>query len=805
MSRSALLTILVSLFVFSCTNYDTGRYSLTPQPVDVMISRADSLLRIGEIDSAKSLYAAITSDGERNLRACAGLGKAALAERDWAEALSFAEKAIAVDTGSLPGHYIAAVAHRELGAFAFREPGFNGPSRYGDWARSRKHFGWILARESSYEDVLYQFALLLRYEGDRDGALDMDSSQIVRKPDLVGPQVGRYGLFRYFMFTEDSTEFVRWLGGLPGSMPRYFRAETFRRHGNFPAAESLLTSLLRTPGDVSLQAVRIALARLRFAQGDRFAAEAEYWNGVNEVHTRLGSAILFEDLKYIVSDGELTYFNSLDSVSRQRDFFRSFWNFRNPSLALKTNLRIQEHIRRFLHAEKTFEYYGARTQFNNPDRLKELRFPRAFALNDEFNDMGMIYLRQGDPDDIIRHDYSPFDEEVAGGGIGGRPPTKFFSGPGTKPRDEQVHDQEVFERKYQAQRPYGYAHDSFESWVFNGTSESPRMMFNFQKHNAVGNNWRLGAVPALDAMIDELRMWDLKYQRLHAGMESDRGPLRTQMTVEARDAVNYALSTERQTWEKKTETFRFPHAIDVFRAPDGRSLIDISYAIPLASLSRALPDSVKSIPVEIGFSLVDAKSRHAVTQRDTMQVGLSRTRTGAIIDLIRYTVPPDSYAVSMHVRPLLANMIGTWRQTLRVADFSRAGFMMSSVQFLRLSTEKGALAIDGVKVVQSPFRTQLRTEPFYIYFQVYHLVPDAFGNTSYRTECILLPRDEHDLGKGIVVYKGEKAGKEEMAAVFCQIEVHSLDPGQYNLIVSVTDRKRVQTLTAIREVDLLSP
>jgi hypothetical protein len=32
-----------------------------------------------------------------------------------------------------------------------------------------------------------------------------------------------------------------------------------------------------------------------------------------------------------------------------------------------------------------------------------------------------------------------------------------------------------------------------------------------------------------------------------------------------------------------------------------------------------------------------------------------------------------------------------------------------------------------------------------------------------------------------------------------------VDPGQYYLIVSVTDRKRVQTLTAIREVDLLSP
>jgi hypothetical protein len=150
-------------------------------------------------------------------------------------------------------------------------------------------------------------------------------------------------------------------------------------------------------------------------------------------------------------------------------------------------------------------------------------------------------------------------------------------------------------------------------------------------------------------------------------------------------------------------------------------------------------------------------------------------------------------------------MIGTWRQALRVRDFSRPDFMMSSVQFLRPSTERGALAIEGVKVVQSPFRTQVRTEPFYVYFQIYHLVPDASGNTSYLTECILLPQGEEDVGKGVVVYTREKKGKEEMAAEFCQIDLHTVDPGRYRLIVSVTDRKRVQTLSAGREVEILKP
>lgn len=734
-----------------------------------------------------------------SVREMIGLGKAALAERHWSEALDLANHVMEIDTANVSSRYIAALACREIGAFAFREPGFAGPSRHGDWSHSRRLFTWVLDRDSSFEDVLYQFALLLRNEGDRDGALGLDAAQVLRRPDLVGPQVGRYKLFRYFMVTEDSSDFIGWLGKLPGSLPRYFMGETFRRHGNLAAAESLLTDLVNHPGDVAPQAVRLSLARVRFKQGDRPGAETEYWKAVQDLRSPLGSAILFEDLKCIMSDGELEYYKNIDSVSRQRDFFRSFWNFRNPSLALKTNLRLQEHIRRYIQAEADYEYYGSRTSVNNPDRLNELRFPGAFALNDEFNDMGLIYLRQGDPDDIIRHDYSPFDDD------GGSDPRLAPLSHKNATKEEKEYAKEIIQRTLDGQHLFSYQHDSFESWLYDATPESPRMIFHFQKHNAVGNNWRLTAAPVFDPMIAELQMWDSRYQRLYNGREDDRVPIQTQIKTESQTLVGYALSTEKQTWEKKTERFQFPHSIDLFRAPDGRTLLDVSYAIPLASLSHALPDSVKSIPIEIGFSLVDAKSHHSASQRDTMEVGLTRTRTGAIIDLIRYTVPPDSYAVSMHIRPLIVNMIGTWRQALRVRDFSRPDFMMSSVQFLRPSTERGALAIEGVKVVQSPFRTQVRTEPFYVYFQIYHLVPDASGNTSYLTECILLPQGEEDVGKGVVVYTREKKGKEEMAAEFCQIDLHTVDPGRYRLIVSVTDRKRVQTLSAGREVEILKP
>jgi hypothetical protein len=794
MIRTAVLSLCTALFALSCRTSDVVHGSLTSQQTENLISCADSFLKKGKVDSARVLYSVIENGKANDVRARIGLGRVALAERDWSKALGLAKQVMKKDTTNIPSHYVAALAYREMGTGMM--------SRNTDWQSSRRHFEWILHRDSSFEDALYQYAVLERYDGNRDHALELARAQVTKRPELVGPQLGLYKLYRYYMAVQDPAEFIGWLRNQPGNIPRYFVGETLRREGKIAAAESLLTGLLHVPGEVSTQAIRLALARLRQKQGDGLAAEAEYSGAVRDLRTELGSAILFEDLKYIVSDGELDYYNSLDSVNGKRDFFRSFWNFRNPSFALGTNPRLREHIRRYLFAEDHYDYVGFRTRFNDPDLLRELKFPRAFALNEEFNDMGLIYIRHGEPDDVLRANITPFDNEDELFNPNAAP---HMRQPGSATREGRELDEENRERLWEGLRTSSTQQDPCESWLYNATDETSKMIFNFQKHNTAGNNWRFSPSPSNETMIDDLTLWDVRYYRLGNERNIDRAVVEGQIKAESRAIVDYALSTEKQTWEKKTETFRFPHAIDLFRAPDGRTLLDVSYAIPLASISRDLPDSVKSIPVEIGFSLVDANSHHATSQRDTMQVGFTRARVGAVIDLIRYTVPPDSYAVSMHIRPLGTNKLGTWRQTLSVRDFSRPDFMMSSIQFLRPSTEKGALAIEGVRVVQSPLRTQVRTEPFFIYFQIYHLVPDASGNTSYRTECVLLPEGEQDAGKGIIVHRKEKTGKEEMAAEFSQIDLHAVDPGRYRLIVNVTDRKRVQTVSAERELEILKP
>lgn len=774
-----LIALICILLFFSCTHQGLVRPFQTPAEIKAALSRADALLECGKTDSARVLYLSLRDPADTNLRALAGLGRVALAERRWDDALGLATEGLKRDEGSTVFHYIAAIAEREIGASLLW--------RNAHWTTSRAHLERVLARDSSFEDVLYQFAILERYNGYgeyiqargdayRDHAIGLARAQLEKKPGLVAAQLGLYKLYAYYMAVEDSSDFLPFLRRQPGAVARYFEGETLRRHLDLAGADSVFAALLLKPEEVSPQAIRLARARLRIQRGDRAGAEAEYWRAVQDLRTQLGAAILFEDVKYVVADAELDYYRGLDAVDAKRDFFRSFWNFRNPSLALRSNLRLQEHIRRRTVAEQRYEFYGFRSWFSTPDR--ELRFPRAYTLNEEYNDLGLIYLRQGEPDDIIRHAYATFDDDNEAAG-----------GDGLLSNYHPDKDTE------------------YQSWLFDPTPESQKSIFHFQKHRAAGTNWRLISYPQSDRMLRQLGTWDPVYERMHKpqGGDVDLALIENTARSEARTVVTTALTTDRQSWEKKTATFRFPHAIDVFRSAGGRSLLDISYAIPVATLVQMLPDTVRATRVEVGFSMIDARSHTAEAHLDTVDLDLSRTRTGAIVDLLRYTVPPDSYAVTMHLRPLAGDVFGSWKQTLRVPDFGRHGLMMSSIQLLRPASGTGALQIDGVRVMQSPFRTHVRTEPLYLYLQIYDLMPDGEGTTSYTVECRLFAQGETDWDQGRIIARCEKTGKDQTGVQFCTCDVHAVGAGRYTLVARVTDRMRVESIQGIRDIEILKP
>jgi tetratricopeptide (TPR) repeat protein len=725
--------------------YATMAYA---QPVDRtladLISAAEKQLRIGNTTNAKELFTSALRKDPNSVPARIGIGKAAIQEEEWSDGCDIFDEALDRNPGNMFAHYGAAICRREYGSQ------ISWILRNVQWGKAADHFDWILARDSTFEDVLYQRSLLHRYRSEYLPAFELAHRQLQIRPDLSEAGLGLFGLYRYYIAVEDSLNVLDSLAAGHNDHVRYFMGEVLRRKNNLAAAERVFLELLGRPREIPPAAMLLSLARISFAMGDPLSGEKYYWRAVDGISTWLGGALIFEDVKYLVSDAELGAFRAITSDKKKAAFFHRFWDLRNPAPASRTNARLAEHYRRYLLAEKNYEYFGFRSYFNNPDKLHYLEFPKSFALNREFNDKGIIYLRHGEPTSTTRT-------------MGGTP---------------------------------------YESWLYSATSESPKRIFHFGQSNSVGNNWRFTSIPEDPEMLGNLLTWDSRYYNLLSGQTTDRLKWSDDLRQESKAVVHEALATDEHTWTKRPKTFAMPHSIDVFRSAQGKSLVNISYALPIASLKNEAADTVTRLPIEVGVSITGLNGEPIDSRRDTLYFDLLPDPGAWFVELYRFVLPPDSLKISMHAYPIGTAAISTWNSRMRIPDYRASTPLLSDIEFLLPSTAASSVEIDGVKVIASPFDAVPRSKLLLVYWQLYNLTKDIEGKTRYVSHVLLTPGESGPNDETTVVYEKDRSGRDEMAAEFAQIDLRGFSKGVYTLTVQVEDRMMVHTLSKSRIVSL---
>ena len=731
----------VALLLLVCAAGQQLTAQISRSRVDSLLERGTLALESGNTGEARLCYETVLDEDEEAVPALEGLARISLDERNWGDASGYADEILDIDPNNLEAHYIAARAEREAGTQVALI------LRLVRWNSSESHFEFILGRDSLYSDVLYEYARLRQHKEEYGKALQLGHAQIRVKPGSRQGQIGLFKIYRAIIATQDPNSALSLLGTQASTHARYFHGELLRRDQRPKQASALFRELMAVGTDIPLQAMYLSIARLAFQQGETRRAEIYYWRAVDKINSWLGSELLFEDLKYLITDEELSTFRSLSSNDEKRAFFHWFWRRRNPTPSAGWNPRLVEHIRRFLRAEQDFEYFGFRSWFNNPDELTNLRFPDAFLLNEELNDKGMIYLRHGDPDQINRT-------------IGGD--------------------------------------DSDESWVYYARGDQPQRIFNFRLKNMAGNGWRLASLPEDREMIEELAMMDRDYRRLLYATPIERLEREDVVIAESRTIVMDALTTDAHTWSKETRVLDVPHSVDAFRSDEGKTLVDISYGLPLGQLGETAGEARGSLSVEVGLSIGTADGAPPTTRRDTLTFAGSQLSSGYYLSLFRYKLPPGLYRLSMHVEPLGSHTIGRWMEDVDIPDYSSDEMMLSDIQFLLPSELEPSIEIEGIKVVQSPFHSVPRDKPLYVYCQIYNLVKDVYGKTAYSVRCYVAEGAGAEEAEGELVREESKEGIEEFEAVFEILDLDDFDEGTYTLRIEVTDRKRVHTLKRSR-------
>jgi len=720
--------------------------SSTPKSSDLILE-ANKQLRLGRTDSAKALFESALLMDDKSIPARIGLGKAAMQDEQWSDGCDIFTEVLDRDPVNLYAQYGAGICYREYGT----QVGLF--MRNIQWGKATDYFLRVIARDSAFEDVLYQLALLLRYRNDNLSAFALGHRQIALRPDMNEASLGLFRIYRSYVAGENPQEVLDSLAHMPSDHARYFSGEVLRRQGKLDAAERVFLDLLSMPRQVPSEVIFLSLSRVYFQKGQPAQAEEIYWRAVDRISSWLGAALLFEDLKYLVTDSELEVYRSVISDRKKKAFFHAFWNVRNPAPAARINARLADHSRRFQFAERNYESYEFRSWFNDPDKVHHLQFPKSFRLNREFNDKGLIYIRHGEPDDT--------------------------------------------------QRTMGLAQqEQHESWLYSATGDSPQRIFHFSQSNSVGNNWRLVSIPDDPKMMEKLETWDIRYHELVIGDPLGREGMVDRLRVESQVTVAAALATDEHRWTKETKTFSLPHSITRFRSDSGMVLVNISYALPILSLKNEFSDTLKTLLVEVGVSVSGPGGDKVASGLNTYSFSLSPQTGNWYVELYRFILRPDSVKISMHARPIGRELISTWNTQLRLPVYPPSAPLLSDIELLLPSTTKSSTEIDGIKVIPCPFDALPRNRPLYVYWEMYNLTKDGDGNTKYNSQVLLTPGDSAPNDETVVAYGKDHAGQNEFASEFAQIDVSEYDDGIYTLTIQITDRLMVHTFSKSRIVKL---
>jgi hypothetical protein len=347
-----------------------------------------------------------------------------------------------------------------------------------------------------------------------------------------------------------------------------------------------------------------------------------------------------------------------------------------------------------------------------------------------------------------------------------------------------------------------------QAWIYFASGEEPQRIFHFALHNTATQNWRLTPMPGEQGtfdreMLDLLAVYDSRYEQLKKTGDALQFNLNLgAIQLDEEKVVAKALTTDRHVWNNSIKEIVIPHAIDAFRGTSSGTLLDISYAIPYAPLREAAGPSTKKVRVEIGLSTTSQTgSRVLDTKRDTLDLLLTPDGKGSYLGLFRQVLVADSIRLMAHVRALQAPALGTWNEQLRIPSFKGTDFMLSDLQLLLPASYGPLIEIDGVKVQQSPFKSYSRAKPLYAYLQVYNLVKDIEGSAGYTARFTVAPMGDSE-NVAVLAEVKRDLSDENTRSEFQMLDIRGVSPGKYVLSVAVTDRKRVQTVTRTREIEV---
>ncbi|MCD6117347.1 hypothetical protein J7K93_10050 [bacterium] len=687
-------------------------------------------------------------------------------KKDWGSTEIFAQKLLYKQPENIFAHYAFAVCERELGKN-------NAPIlRLLNFKKSDKYFQKVVEMDSLYKDVFYQWALLKRMNGKY-----IDAVELIRKQMRIDPQnnIYRYEVFHlidYMVEDVSSDSIETYLINRKDPYSRYALGELYRRKGVLEAADSVFSSLLKDHGQMELQPVYLSLVRLRITQKKFKDAQRFYWLGVDSVSTNAGAMLVTEGLMFIVHAEEYRALKRYKSFAELKRIVNYLWIKRNLMPAMEYNSRLIEHYRRLLKAEKYYRYDGLRHVLQKSDVANTIVFPPWYYENYKFNDMGLIYIRYGEPDDRI---------------------TTFGSGV-----------------------------PSNISWLYRQRGNRTKLIFHFYiAPDAPPGYWTLKPMVSSGQELEKLYDWDTKYYRIAESIGADRvkssdsqtvddiqaisaTTLMSELTDERINDAEFAMKHDEQRFSKTTTVLPMSFIANRFLYSGSNTEVQFAYAIPAGEIfKKAKKDS---ITLEAGITVFDKYMKEVY--KDLQRYKLIKSGKNKhiykkqFIGKFVFKVYPEKYNIAIHCRIPKTDQLNGSRFKYVVPRPGRNSLSLSTLLLaydIKFKADSEKRIRGNLNIIPNPSLRFSKKDPLFIYYEVYNLKKGADDLTNYTVTFNIKQKGSPGrkvknlfgiFGKSesyTITVQNKYSGKSVKDSNFLSFDMSSAGKGEYKLEIVVHD------------------
>ncbi len=692
------------------------------------------------------------------------LAARAMRLKRWTEAAGWLKDILDGGPDDLRAHFGMGICQREIGAHRAML------QRIWAWRRSERHFKTVIARDSTYRDVYYQWALLQRYRRHYDQAIELVHRQLDVKTTLSS-RIGIFRLYDAFLFNTSFEEAEARLRLRDSIYAQYALGELYRRYGRLNLADSVFHRVLSDSGTVSRQPILLSLVRLYVQRDEPQTAQDLYRHAVEAISNSVDATLHMEDIVLLVNDDEYEVFKNPVSSTMLHRTLEVFWLRRDPLPAAMVNRRLIEHYRRLIFAEKNYRYDGFRHPMTKSDRLNVFQYPSWYHENYKFEDRGLIYVRFGEPDDKAL----TVDEDI---------PMNM-------------------------------------SWLYYARQDMDKMIFHFGiPETSAPGYWTLSPGFPQPKINETMLNWDNRFARLaYAANEMEHYALMHEMATDRAKTVDHAFRADRHTWPETTEVLEMNQSVAQFRHSDQEDLVQLAYAIPLSELLNEQKTTDSAI-IETGFSVLDTQMvsiRKDVRRFAVRDDSDPHVWNGLFIDEFEIPLALEPHNIAIHARVLDTNKLNGWKFVYRLDDLNRNRLACSSLK-LAFDIQPKAETKDrhrrDLKIIPNPTKRFNRTDPVFVYYEIYNLTFTENGLTDYTVHFTLEGKDKEKsvfrriaglFGGGQkyqISIQSEQTGTSRDIADYINFDLSRVKTGEYNLKLNLKDNVSGDETTAVAELVL---